>query len=589
MPTRRQFLISGLAAAIAMTLPGCPRRAAAAPANAAAGHQDTRIDALLERMFKAHVRDFPENLAWLGLAHGAWAAARHRLDDRSFAARERFAREQREFLRELDAIDRRRLGKDAAVNFDSARYLCALYVQGTQQFGYGLANASRPYVVSQAGGAYLDVPALLEEESHWIETRDNAEAYLSRLTALPAAIDQGSERARADATRGVVPPDFIIDKALSQLTALRDAAPAENALIAALARATSEKQLAGDWRTPATQIVQGPLRRALDRQIALLESWRPRAVGSPGVARLPDGEAYYRWALQLNATTQVSAAELHRQGLEQVADLNARMDAVLRKQGLSEGGVGARYAALAQDPRYRYPNNDAGKAQLLDDLQARVRDMRPRLPHYFTTLPKAAPVVSRLPPLAAALRNPAEAPKWELLSHFYHETLGHQLQVSLALESPQVPMLVNGTNLAAFHEGWGLYAEQLADEIGVYAGDPLAPLGYLRSFLVRAMHLVVDTGLHAQGWSRDRAIAYVGEVTGNPAPAAASRVDRYCAMPGQAITFKLGHARWSALRAQQTLGAKFDIRRFHATGLRHGALPLEVLERVIDGWIAAGG
>ncbi|HEY0502612.1 MAG TPA: DUF885 family protein [Lysobacter sp.] len=587
MTTRRDFLTSALALACSPVLASCSMPDAAP--SLANGPGDAALHALLDRMFQAQLRASPESISNVGLDHGAYADARHRLDDRSLAGRERSAREQRGFLRELDAIDRRSLGADARVNLDAARYLCALQVQGARQFGYGQANASRPYVVSQLSGAYRDVPELFEN-SHWIETRDDAEAYLSRLSALPATIDQDSERARADAARGVVPPGFIIDKAVSQLQAMRDAPPAANAAIAALIRRVGEQQLAGDWQTPATQVVQGPLRQAIDRQLALLESWRPRAVNTPGIARLPDGEAYYRWALQLNTTTPMNATELHRQGVEQVEELGARMDALLRKQGLSEGSLGARYATLAKDPRHLYPDTDAGRAQLLDDLHARLRDMQPRLPRYFARLPTAAPVVHRLPPVVAALRNPADAPQWEHASFFYHEGLpGHHLQAGLALESPRVPMLFKGTNLPAFYEGWALYAEQLVDEMGVHADDPLVTLATLRSFLLRAMHLVVDTGLHAQDWSRDRAAAYVGAITGLPAPAAASRVERYCAMPGQALSFKAGHNHWleSRARAQRRLGAKFDLRRFHDAALRHGAIPLQVHARAIDDWIAA--
>lgn len=581
---RRRFLAGAIAAAVAAALPACTRpQPTAAKGAASAVWTD-----LLERMFQAQVRDFPELLSSHGLDRGELRSARHRLGDRSATARARYLSEQRAFLLELDAIDAQGLDADAAIGLRAVRWLCASYVQGGR-YGYGQAQVSRPYALSQIDGAHVDVPALLVEASHWIEDGDDVEAYLSRLAALPTAMDQDMERAREDAARGVLPPRPLIATALTNLSALRDTPPAELAFVAALSRTTVGMPQARDWRTRAVGIAQGPWRTALQAQIALLESWQARATETPGVARLPDGEAYYRWALQHNATAPVDPAELHRQGHEQLAELSARMDSILRAQGLSEGSVGRRYLALAQRPQHRYANTDADKARLLTDMQARVRDLRPRLPRYFDALPPFHPDPRQLPPLAETLRNP-DGPRWEIVSHFNHEVLGHYLQVERALQL-RVPMLINATNLPAFHEGWGLYAEQLAGAMGIDADDPLAMLGHLRSLRARAMNLVADTGLHAQGWSRERTATFIAETGGLPIAAAQARADRHSASPGQGVAFKCGHNAWSELRlrAQAALGAKFDLGRFHDAGLRHGAIPMAVLESAIDEWIAAGG
>ncbi|WP_158549211.1 DUF885 domain-containing protein [Lysobacter silvisoli] len=583
MIDRRRFLVSTLAAATAASLPACSRALAAG-----AEGDDAALARVLERMFQAYARDFPEQLSSQGLDRGAQASARRRLGDRSLAARERFVREQRRFLRELDAIDARALPAPAAVSLRAARWLSASYVQGAA-YGYGAPQVSRPYALSHLDGAHMDVPALLEEASHWIADGDGAQAYLERLAALPLAMAQDGERAREDAGRGVVPPLAVIESALAALAAQRDLPVGQQPLLSALRRATASLPGAAAWQAQAERIVQGPLRTALQRQVALLESWRPQAGAMPGVGRLPEGEAYYRWALQHNATQAVDATELHRQGLAQLAELDARMDALLRAQGLTEGSVGQRYLALSQQVQHRYAGNEAGAAQLRRDLQSRVDSLWPLLPRYLAISPASPPDVRRLPPLASSLRSP-DVPRWEVVSHGYHETLGHYVQVERAAQA-RTPRLFDAINLPAFHEGWGLYCERLAEEMGVYADQPLMALGYLRSFRYRAMNLIADTGLHALGWSGERTAAFIAD-TGGLAPAAAmARVNRHSVTPGQGVAFKCGHNAWTQARrrAQQALGERFDPRRFHDAGLRHGAVPLAVLDAVVDDWIAAGG
>lgn len=601
---RRQFTLAALSCTIAATLPGCiDASSAARGTETVAGHEDARLNALLDRMYQAQLRTSPEYVSAIGLDEKI-ASARRRLDDRSVAARDRFGREQRAFLRELDTIDRQRLSATAAIQWEAARYPCALYAQGARQFGYGAANASRPYAVSQRTGAYYEVPELLASV-HAVDRDEDADAYLARLIALPAAIDQDTERARADAAQGVIPPDFVLDRTLAQLKAMRDAPVSDNALIAPLSAHRAATSRDRDRTAQATQAMEGPLRESLNRQIALLETWRPRASDRPSVSRLPEGEAYYRWALQLNTTTQTTAEELHREAAQHVEALSARMDAVLRAQGLSEGSIGERYLALSKQPRHRYPKTDAGRTQRADDLDARVRDMQTRLPNYFGALPKATPAVRRDPPrleyfhpgvVEGAKPNVMlldrygipDLPQWEWLNTVYHESApGHHLQSSLALESPTVSNLSRISPLRAYTEGWSVYCEQLVQEMGVYDDDPLLSLGPMRSALVRNAHIVIDTGLHALGWSRDRAVAYATRIGGD-ADAAAHRVDRCCVIPAETILYAFGRTRWLGLRAraQQRLGANFDLRAFHDEALRHGALPIDTLERVMDAWIA---
>ncbi len=379
-----------------------------------------------------------------------------------------------------------------------------------------------------------------------------------------------------------------------------------------LVRRTAAKKIPGDWRRRAARIVAGPVRAALDGQIALLTRWRSSATGDAGVWKLPDGGNYYRFATHYQTTTSVSPEEIHALGLKLVSEVSGELDRLLAGQGMSEGSVGARVASLYKDPRFIYPDTDDGRAELLAYLNGRVKAVTQVLPRYFGTVPKAGLEIRRVPiadeigspggyyedgsldgsrPGAyyINLRDMSEIPRWTLPTLTYHEGIpGHHLQGALVLEAGGLPMLRRTVWFAAYGEGWALYAEQLADEMGMYADDPWGRAGYLHDALLRAVRLVLDRAIHVKRWTRDQSIRYFMETMGDPAATAATEVDRYCVWPGQACSYMIGKMTWLKLRsrAQSALGTKFDIRTFHDTGLLSGSMPLELLELLIDAWIA---
>ncbi|WP_394823598.1 DUF885 domain-containing protein [Pendulispora albinea] len=611
---RREFLILGLASSTSALGLGCgptPAPETPKPMQAAAGSSDgPRLRALLERIFREQLRASPESVTALGFDRGDGARAKSQLDERSIASDERRVQRQKGFLADLRAIDRARLSKADALHYDTVVYAFDTLVRATEQFDYGDKSDSAPYVISQLHGAYQFIPDFLDSQ-HRIEQKADAEAYIARLDAFSKVLDQETERATREGDRGILPPDFIVAKALIQLEKLRAAPAAETSLVGSVARRAREKQIAGEWEARATRLVEGPVRAALDRQIALLQRWRTKAVHDAGVWRLPRGDAYYAFGAKLHTTTALRADEIHALGLERVAEIAGRVDALMRGQGMSTGTVGERFAALAKDARFVHPNTDAGKAELLQDLRGKVRALEAKLPDYFGALPKARLEVKRVPPDIEAgqprgrydvgaidgsrpgvysinLRDTSEWAKWYLPTFAYHEGIpGHHLQMTLALEAPDTPMLRKTLSFDAYSEGWALYAEQLADEMGVYDRDPLGRIGMLQSLLFRAVRLVVDSGLHAKRWGREQAIRYMRETLGDPEGKVATEVERYTVWPGQACSYEIGHTRWLALRqyAKEKLGAKFDIRRFHDAALLPGAMPLEVLERVIHDWV----
>ena len=474
-----------------------------------------------------------------------------------------------------------------------------------------LPYAGGPYVLSQLTGAYQSVPDFLDSQ-HVIATNTDAEDYLSRLDGFATAIDQETEMARHDVALGVVPPDFVLTKTLIQLKALRDAAPAKANLVQSLARRAHEKALPGEWEARASAIYSAQVQPALDRQVQLIESLLPHAVHTAGVSRLPKGDELYALSLKSYTTSTVPASEIHTIGMDLIAEQTAQIDTLLKKQGLHQGSVGARLRALYADPKQRYPNTDAGKVQLIADLNRMVEKITTMLPQWFGALPKAKLDIRRVPSFTEAgapggyyqsgaldgsrpgayyinLRDTAETPRFVLPTLTFHEGIpGHHLQGSLAQET-DLPLIRKTQFFSGYGEGWALYAEQLAVEMGLYHDDPLGLVGQLHDAMFRAVRLVVDSGMHAQGWSRERAITFFADTLGDPETAATTEVERYCVWPGQACSYMLGKREWLRLRAKAKaeLGPRFDIRQFHDAGLLAGAMPLTALAARIDDYIAA--
>ena len=611
MLDRRSLLLTAGALALA-TQAGAKTKAplhkAAAP-HKAVGPAEAKLNKLMEAFFKEGLDDSPEGVTSLGLDKGARAAAKSQLSDLSLEHLEFDKKLNASQLERLRTVDPGQLAGMARVNYDSIAFGLAVNAEADRRFAYGYEGGAQPYVLSQLTGSYQQVPSFLANQ-HTIETKADCDAYLARLEAFARQMDQETERARRDVGLGVIPPDFVVERTVAQMNGLKT--PAEKStLVTALTDRAKAKAIAGDWEAAATKIFTGKVVPALDRQIAFMESLKPKAVHDAGVWRLPDGAAYYELALQTGTTTKMTAAEIHQMGLDQARELSARAELLFAKIGMTKGTIGERYKALFAEAKYRYADTDEGKAKLITDLNGLVQTMQKRLPTYFATLPKAPLKIQRVPKFIEAgapggyyqnasldgsrpgiywinLRDTAEVPNWTLKTLTYHEGIpGHHLQISIAQEA-DLPMLRRVQSYNAYAEGWALYTEQLAQEMGAYDGDPVGELGYLHDALFRAGRLVVDTGLHAMRWSREKAIETMSSIEGDPESSAATEIERYCVWPGQACSYMVGKLTILRLRAKAkaALGAKFDIRRFHDAVLLAGAMPLTVLESAVDNYIA---
>ena len=583
---------------------------ALATAARAATPEDAKLRTVFDRIFQDNLDNSPQQATRLGLDKGARAAEKSKLDGASIDDLAADKARTVAHLAALKTVDRAKLSPAERPNYDAVYFTLSGEAAAGKRYAYGAEGAGEPYVLSQLTGAYQDIPDFLGSQ-HVIENQADCEAYLARLEAFGGVMDEEIGRVRRDVGLKVVPPDFVLERTLVQMQGLR-VDPAASSLATSLATRATEKGIGGDWAGRAAKIVQDKVYPALDRQMALIKELQPKAVHEAGVWRLPDGEAYYRDALKNFTTTTLSPKEVHQMGLDQARELGARAEAILAKQGMTRGTVGERIAALFADTSYHYPNTDAGKEKLISDLNGIVAEIRPRLPAMFATLPKANVEIRRVPKFIEAgapggyynrpaldgsrpgiywinLRDSAENPSWTLKTLTYHEAIpGHHLQRSLQQEA-DLPMLRKTAGFPAYAEGWALYAEQVALEMGEYKDDPLGELGQIQASLFRAARLVVDTGLHAMRWSREQAIAAMTSIDGSPKSSAATEIERYSVRPGQACAYMVGKLTMLRLRAkaQAALGSRFDIRKFHDAVLLGGAMPLTVVEGVVDRWVAS--
>ena len=603
---RREFLRTG-AAALSLPL------FSAGPANAlvlqaSPGSGDAALNDIFERIFQEQVRTSPTTATFLGLDKGELAPLRHKLDTRPVAqARQEEAARTDKFIGWLEAVPEAGLSDAAKLNREVIIWDLKTSNVGPRQFD--ISNPQSPYEVSQQDGSYFSVPDFLHS-AHTIDNANDAEAYLARLEQFATVLDNESAEVRRQAGRGYVAPGWSLDLALKQMQELRAPEPGQSTMADSVASRAAEKNVAGDWRARAAKIIADKVYPALDREIATVTALRASTSAGDGVWRVPRGDEIYAAALAEATTTSFTADEIHQIGLQQVAEISAELDKILRTAGLTSGTVGERLTEFNKRPDQLYPNNDAGRAQLIDDLNAGVKAMYSKLPQAFSTLPDQPLEIRRVPPeiqdgasngyyrqatldgsrpaiYFINLKTTADWPKYSLPALTYHEGVpGHHVQLSIAQKSGDLPMLRRIAYYSAYGEGWALYAEQLADELGGYKGVERA--GYLQSFLFRAERLIVDTGLNHKRWTREQAVDHMVAATGFARGRVQREIERYCASPGQACSYKIGHLAWLRARqkAQRALGAKFDLREFHEI-LREGAMPLTILERRVDERIRA--
>ena len=577
------------------------------PASADADAQ-TLLDSVADNLLALQ----PEGATSLGIDTGVRAAMRSHLADRSAAGVRRLAQQVKVDLDRLNAFKVDRLSHAMRTNIEVVRSAYATALEGFA-LPYGDITVggwrNTPYVVIQNVGAYLDTPRFLDSD-HRIDNGADAEAYLARLESYAKQLDGECERMRAARATGLVPPAFLIDKAIAQMTLSANGAREGGGLVESIDRRA--KNIQGNWADRARTIATKDVAPALDRQLQELHAERAVAKDEAGIWARPRGDEFYRWALKASTTTTMTPDEVHEMGKRELQRLQAEMDDILKEIGYAQGSVGDRMKALATDPRYRFSEGDKGRDEIMAFIQDRLKWVRAQMPRAFNTVVNPNMEVKRLPPeeepgAPAAyggagsidgkipgrfwinLRTPDLHSRYSLADLTFHESIpGHIWQGEY---THQMPLIRQMLAFNAYSEGWALYAEQLADELGAYDTDHVGRLGYLQSIAFRACRLIVDTGIHAKRWTREQGIRFFVDMNGSNPLEVASEVDRYCSWPGQACGYKVGHSEINRQRdrAKVALGAQYDVKAFDDTVVLGGNVPLDVLAKNVDEYTRPAG
>ncbi|MBP6013388.1 MAG: DUF885 domain-containing protein [Alphaproteobacteria bacterium] len=576
------------------------------------------ITQLADRQAIFFLLDSPELLTSIGLVDGTMLDFHSgKFSDYGVAERDRnFAVAERN-LAELKAFDRASLSLQDQITYDVLQFQYASILDDRK---FAWTSSGGLYAISPMWGGQIGVINFMIQ-GHTIKNRLTAENYVKRVGLIAERLDKVTAEAQRQYKLGVVLPVSLLDKSLAIIKDNVAPKPSEHPLVQTLAEkidkakpADIDADLKASLMKQAASSIESTMYPAYARMTAVLESMRPAAEKqSDGVDRLPGGAAYYALALRRNTTTDYTADQIHQLGLDEAARITREMDAILVSQGLAQGTVAERTKQLGEDPKYLYANTDEGRAQILAEYDRLLKEVLAVTPQYFSTIPSTKLEVRRDPPASekggsgahynaaaldgsrpgvfyANLRDTKETPKWSMKTLAYHEGIpGHHFQIATAQNLKGLPFIRQQTLFTAYAEGWALYAERLAKEMGMYNDDPLGDLGRLQAEIFRAARLVVDTGIHAKGWSREQAIDYMVGVTGMTVTDVTTEVERYMARPGQACAYKVGQLKILELRekARQALGNRFDPKAFHRVVLENGAVPLSVLERLIDDWIAS--
>lgn len=571
-----------------------------------------------EQKAKHTLQRMPMQATSMGLSEEyVGARFQHKLFDFSAANIAEEKRLNGETLKALANIDRNALTGIALSTYDTLFENAAMaekfkpYVHGS----FSQLGVFTPFIVTQLSGAHIDIPRSLQTQ-HPLKTEADAQAYLKRLDALGTVLSDIAAAVEQEANMGIHPPKFSIEGAINFIRKFTATPPAENPLAATYKTRLLEAKIIPSDKInalleQATALIETRVYPGYKTLTQSLQKVLPKASEHAGIWDLDNGKLRYQLALENFGANGKTAEQIHTIGLAEVTRIHTEMDTILRSQGHNKGSVIERYNALTKDKKYLYPNTDEGRQALLSDLNKKMQEITALLPGIINTLPKAAVEVKRIaeyeqdgsaggyytsPSLDGSrpgiywinLKDTAAWAKFRLPSLTYHEASpGHHLQISISQQIENMPMIRKMLWFGAYGEGWALYAEVLAKELGLYKNDPLGDLGRLQMELFRAARLVVDTGLHHKKWTRQQAIDYMLQNSGGEATSIAREIERYSVWPGQACSYKLGQLKILELRAfaKQQLGDKFDIRAFNDKVLGNGAVPLSVLDRDIRQWV----
>ena len=567
-----------------------------------------KVDWFYGRLFGQVALDSPQMLSSMRILP-PWADFySDKLDDSSPAHEEEMSQRLKDGAATLGEYDRSKL--DDKLSYDVLSYFMKMQLEGDRFRHYN-------YPVNQMFGVQSSLPDFMVQQ-HPINSAKDARNYIRRLDAFREKFVQVIESLKLREAENIIPPQFTVDAVLAQMRNFVVPPANENVLYTSF-REKLDKLPAGsvsaadreDLLKRAEASINGYVYPAYRDLTAYFVTLQPKAQGNFGAWHLPDGDAYYAYEVRSHTTMDITPEQVHQLGLSEVARISGEMNTILVEQGLTDGSIGERVQQLARRPDQMYPNTPEGKTAMLAEYQRILDDINGKLGPAFDKRPKLGVEVRAIPAMSektapgayyqpgafdgsrpgvfyANMRDAGENPKFAMRTLAYHEGIpGHHFQISLAQELTGVPFFRKVLPFTAFSEGWALYAERLAWEMG-FEQNPLDNLGRLRDEMMRAVRLVVDSGIHYKHWTREQAISYMIENTGMSETDVTAEIERYFVMPGQALAYKAGMLKILELRerAKLKLGDKFDIKQFHDVVLGNGALPMALLERVVDEWIA---
>ncbi|BBM02564.1 DUF885 family protein [Microbulbifer sp. GL-2] len=610
-----------IAAAIsALVISGCDRNAPNASEQSVTASESTatqdssskvsqeaikRVNQMFEDFFQEHLSRSPEYKTFLGKKedYDKW-------DDLS-----------PEFAKETLEIDKRQLAElkkiDPSTLDEATRLSLSLAKRNLEQDIEGYKWRNHYYPVNQMYATHTSAASLLISQ-HRIDDVSDAEAYIARLNAMPKYFSQLEENLKANAEAGTIVPKFVFPYVISDSRNLISGAPfdaeKDSPLFADFKGKVEKLEITKEQKKALISKASSALTKsagpAYEKLISYLQELEKKATTDDGAWKLADGDDFYKFRLGVYTTTDMTADEIHQTGLKEVARIHDEMREIMRKVEF-EGNLQEFFEFMRTDKQFYYPTSEEGKAEYLEKATAIIDTMKGRLDELFITKPKAdldvravepfreksagkafyqrpAPDGSRPGIYYANLYNMEDMPSYQMEALAYHEGIpGHHMQLSIAQELQGIPKFRKYGGYTAYTEGWGLYSELVPKELGFYE-DPYSDFGRLAMELWRAGRLVVDTGLHAKKWTREDAINYLVENTPNPKGDVVKAIERYIVMPGQATAYKIGMLKIVELRekSKAELGDKFDVRGFHDTILANGAVPLDVLEQLVNEWVA---
>ena len=569
-----------------------------------------RFRSFVDREVLKMAFDSPETLTSLGFLESVGIKGHNaELDDASLAKADELFVKLKSVHKTMQSYDDASLSEADRLSKEIAMYLLD-FAKDAEQFRY------HNYPVNQLFGIQNGYPSFMEAQ-HQIHNDDDVENYLSRLTLVKGKFTQELEGIKLRAEKGIIPPAFVIDRVLEEMTSFVNKPVEENILYSSLAKKMAEseditEQQQAEFLAQAKVNITVSVHPAYQMLIDYFTTLKPQATDDDGFWRLPNGEQAYASSLKFFTTTDYSPQYIHDVGLKEVERIQSEIMTILASQSYDvTQGFSAAIENLAAQESFYYEDSDAGRAQILQDYQKILDEIDAGLDSAFRIRPNAGMEVVRIPEFkektapGAYYQQPAidgsrpgrffanlydikATPKYSMRTLAYHEGIpGHHFQIAVAMELEGLPLFRMFSPFTAYVEGWALYSEYLAWEMG-FQDDPFDNIGRLQAELFRAVRLVVDTGIHDKKWTREQAIDYMKANTGMAQTDVVSEIERYIVMPGQATSYKVGMMKILELRekAKTALGAKFDLRDFHDVVLKNGAVPLNILERFIDSYIA---